>query len=55
MRPEARVPLYLFIFYYYYFLAIPHRMWDLRSPTRIKPVLLAVEAESLNHKTDREV
>ena len=34
---------------------MPHSLWDLSSPTRIKPRPLAVEAGSPNLQTIREV
>ena len=39
----------------FYFLAVPHGTWVLSSPPRFEPVLPALEAQSLNHWTTREV
>ena len=36
-------------------LATLHGMWDLTSPTRVEPAPPAVEAQSLNYWTTREV
>ena len=44
----------IFIVIYFYFLAVLHGMWDPGSAPGIKPVPLALEAQSLNHQT-REV
>jgi len=40
---------------FFFFLAVPHGMWDLSSQPEMEPVLPAVEAQSLNHWTAREV
>ena len=44
-----------FFFFFFFFLGRLHCVWDLSSPTRIKPVPPTVEAWSLNHWTTREV
>ena len=38
-----------------FFLALPRGMWDLSSPTRIKPMPPAVEVQSPKRWTTREV
>ena len=38
-----------------FLLAEPHSMWDLSSPTRFKLASPALEAQSFNHWTTREV
>ena len=40
---------------FFFFLAVQHGMWDLSSQPEMEPVLPAVEAQSLNHWTAREV
>ena len=40
---------------FFFFLAAPCGMWDLSSRLRIEPVPPALEAQSLNHWTAREV
>lgn len=44
----------IFFFLMFYFLASPHGMWNLSSPTGY-PVSPALEAQSLNHQTTKEV
>ena len=39
----------------FFFLAVPHGIWDLSSQPEMEPMLPAVEAQSLNHWTAREV
>ena len=45
------------IFYcsYFNFLAVPHHVWDLRAWPGIEPTSPALEAQSLNPRTTREV
>ena len=40
---------------YFSFLAVPHGMWDLSSPTRAETCAPAMEVQNLNHWTTREV
>ena len=44
-----------FYFSFFFFCTAPHSMWDLNSLPGIKPTPLAVEAQSLNNCTAREV
>ena len=44
-----------FLFFVFFFLAVPHGIWDLSSQPEMEPMLPAVEAQSLNHWTAREV
>ena len=39
----------------FFFFFLPWSLWDLNSPTRIEPILPAVEDGSLNHWASREV
>ena len=41
--------------FFFSFMAAPQDMWDLSSPTRNQTQPPAVEAQSLNHWTAREV
>ena len=44
-----------FFFFFFFFLAALSGLWDLSSPVRIKLMPPAVEVQSLNHWTTREV
>ena len=44
-----------YFFFFSIFLAKPHGMWDVSFPTGITSLPLALEAQSLNHWTAREV
>ena len=49
-------PSFIYFYYYYIFLATPQGMWDPGSPTRyLTHALFTVEAQSLNHWTNRDV
>ena len=41
--------------FFFFFLAVLHGMWDLSSQPEMESTLPALEAQSLNHWTAREV
>ena len=43
------------VFLVFFFLVVPHGMWDLSSPSRLKPVSPALRARNLNRWTSKEV
>ena len=47
--------LFSCVYVHVIFVPSPHSMWDHSFPTRVKPILPAVEAGTVNHWTTREV
>ena len=43
------LPLVCFLFFFFSFLAVPHVLWDLNSPTRDWTQVIAVKAQNPNH------